>query len=148
MTEPSDSEIVSTRQRRIAQLAKQMPEKGLTSLTQLMDIDWLTEAYRRTRKDGAVGVDGQTAADYETGPGGQPPVAPGTREVGHVPGAAGATGAYPERRLETKPAPSAFPRWRTKCSSGRSSCCWSRSTSRTFSTARMGSGRGDRRTRP
>ena len=32
MTETSDSEIVSTRQRRIAQLAKQMPEKGLTSL--------------------------------------------------------------------------------------------------------------------
>jgi group II intron reverse transcriptase/maturase len=29
-----------------------------------MDIDWLREAYRRTRKDGAVGVDGQTAAEY------------------------------------------------------------------------------------
>jgi group II intron reverse transcriptase/maturase len=29
-----------------------------------MDLDWLKEAYRRTRKDGAVGVDGQTAADY------------------------------------------------------------------------------------
>jgi len=35
MTETSDSELVSTRQRRIAQLAKQMPEKGLTSLNQL-----------------------------------------------------------------------------------------------------------------
>ena len=31
----------------------------------LMDIDWLKEAYRRTRKDGAVGVDGQTAEEYE-----------------------------------------------------------------------------------
>jgi group II intron reverse transcriptase/maturase len=29
-----------------------------------MDLDWLREAYRRTRKDGAVGVDGQTAAHY------------------------------------------------------------------------------------
>jgi group II intron reverse transcriptase/maturase len=29
-----------------------------------MDIEWLKEAYRRTRKDGAVGVDGQTAKDY------------------------------------------------------------------------------------
>jgi len=29
-----------------------------------MDIDWLKEAYRKTRKDGAVGVDGQTAKDY------------------------------------------------------------------------------------
>jgi len=26
----------------------------------------LKEAYRRTRKDGAVGVDGQTAGEYET----------------------------------------------------------------------------------
>ncbi|MFQ5927608.1 MAG: group II intron reverse transcriptase/maturase [Terriglobia bacterium] len=38
---------------------------GFTSLAYLMDIDWLREAYRRTRKDGAVGVDGQTAAEYE-----------------------------------------------------------------------------------
>lgn len=65
MTEASDSEIVSTRQQRIAQLAKQMPQKGLTSLNQHLDLAWLREAYRRTRKDGAVGVDGQTAADYE-----------------------------------------------------------------------------------
>ena len=65
MREASDSELVSTRQRRIAQLAKQMPEKGLTSLNQHLDLTWLREAFRRTRKDGAVGVDGQTAADYE-----------------------------------------------------------------------------------
>lgn len=65
MTETSDSELVSTRQRRIAQLAKQMPEKGLTSLNQHLDPAWLREAYRRTRKDGATGIDGQTAADYE-----------------------------------------------------------------------------------
>ncbi len=67
MTETSDSEIVSTRQRRIAQLAKQMPGKGLTSLNQHLDLAWLREAYRRTRRDGAVGIDGQTAADYEKG---------------------------------------------------------------------------------
>jgi group II intron reverse transcriptase/maturase len=30
-----------------------------------MDSDWLHEAYRRTRHDGATGVDGQTGADYE-----------------------------------------------------------------------------------
>jgi len=29
-----------------------------------MDVDWLREAYLRTRKDGAVGVDGQTAEEY------------------------------------------------------------------------------------
>jgi len=42
-----------------------MPEKGLASLNQHLDLAWLREAYRRTRKDGAAGVDGQTAADYE-----------------------------------------------------------------------------------
>ena len=60
-----NSSDVSTKQERIATLAKQSPEMGFTSLAYLMDIAWLHEAYRRTRKDGAVGVDGQTASDYE-----------------------------------------------------------------------------------
>ena len=30
-----------------------------------IDIDWLREAHCRTCKDAEVGVDGQTAADYE-----------------------------------------------------------------------------------
>jgi group II intron reverse transcriptase/maturase len=38
---------------------------AFTSLAYLMDIDWLREAYRRTRKNGAVGVDGVTADEYE-----------------------------------------------------------------------------------
>jgi len=38
---------------------------AFTSLAYLVDIDWLKEAYRRTRKDGAAGVDGVTAAEYE-----------------------------------------------------------------------------------
>ena len=56
---------VSTKQQRIATLAKQSPHMAFTSLAYLMDIDWLKEAYRRTRKDGAVGVDGVTAEEYE-----------------------------------------------------------------------------------
>jgi RNA-directed DNA polymerase len=55
---------ISTRQQRIALLAKQSPQAALTTLAHHIDIDWLNEAYRRTRKDGAVGVDGQTAEDY------------------------------------------------------------------------------------
>jgi RNA-directed DNA polymerase len=35
-----------------------------TTLAHHIDVDLLFEAYRLTRKDGAVGVDGQTAADY------------------------------------------------------------------------------------
>lgn len=58
-------ETVSTKQQRIAMLAKQMPGVPLTSLSHHIDIDWMKEAFRRTRKDGATGADGQTAADYE-----------------------------------------------------------------------------------
>jgi len=59
--EPVD---VSTKQQRIAQLARQSPEMGFTSLAHLIDLDWLKEAFDRTRKDGAVGVDGQDGKDY------------------------------------------------------------------------------------
>jgi len=37
---------------------------AFTSLSQHIDIAWLQEAYRRTRKDGATGVDRQTAQEY------------------------------------------------------------------------------------
>jgi group II intron reverse transcriptase/maturase len=37
---------------------------GFTSLAYLMDIEWLTAAFHRTRKDGAPGVDGQTWSEY------------------------------------------------------------------------------------
>jgi RNA-directed DNA polymerase len=56
---------VSTKQERIASLARQSPEMGFTSLAYMMDTEWLHEAYCRTRKNGAVGVDGQTSAEYE-----------------------------------------------------------------------------------
>jgi group II intron reverse transcriptase/maturase len=37
---------------------------GFTSLNHHLDMAWLLEAFQRTRKDGAVGVDGQTKDDY------------------------------------------------------------------------------------
>jgi group II intron reverse transcriptase/maturase len=55
---------ISTKLQRIAMLANQSPKMAFTSLAYFIDIEWLQEAYRRTRKDGATGVDGQTAADY------------------------------------------------------------------------------------
>ena len=55
---------VSTKLGRIAELAKQAPDMKLSTLAHHIDDEWLTEAYRRTRKDGAVGVDGQTAEQY------------------------------------------------------------------------------------
>ena len=35
------------------------------SLHHVIDLDWMMEAYRLTRKDGAPGIDGVTAAEYE-----------------------------------------------------------------------------------
>src|SRR3954462_4111321 len=60
-----NSTIVSTKQERIAGLAKQSPQMAFTSLAYLLDLEWLKEAYQRTRKDGAVGVDGVTAEESE-----------------------------------------------------------------------------------
>jgi RNA-directed DNA polymerase len=57
-------EPVSTRLARVAELARQHPDRVLTSLSHHIDAALLREAYERTRKDGAVGVDGQTAAEY------------------------------------------------------------------------------------
>ncbi len=56
--------FVSTKRARIAQLAKQMPGVAIRSLSHHMDLEWLREAYSRTRKQCAVGVDGQTAEAY------------------------------------------------------------------------------------
>lgn len=56
---------VSTRLRRIAELARGAPDMVIRSLANHIDVEFLKEAYARTRKDGATGVDGQTAGEYE-----------------------------------------------------------------------------------
>lgn len=55
---------VSTKLRQIAELAGKAPEMVLTTLAHHIDVEFLREAFRRTRKDGAAGVDGQTAEEY------------------------------------------------------------------------------------
>ena len=55
---------ISTKSQQIAKLAKENPARVFTSLAHLIDINWLQEAYERTRKDGATGIDGQTATEY------------------------------------------------------------------------------------
>lgn len=62
----SSPDSICTRLQRIAELAREAPERVLTTLHHHIDLGWLEEAYRRTRKDGAVGVDGQTAESYAT----------------------------------------------------------------------------------
>jgi len=63
MTQGNGSNI-STKLQWIAELAKRKPGEALTTLSHHMDMEFMKEAYRRTRKDGAVGIDGQTALDY------------------------------------------------------------------------------------
>ncbi len=55
---------VSTKLQRIAELARRRPGEALTTLAHHIDLAFLQAAFKRTRKDGAVGVDGQTAAEY------------------------------------------------------------------------------------
>lgn len=64
MTRAQNLDPVSTRLQRIAQLAGEDRERILVSLAHHIDVDFLREAYRRTRKDGAPGVDDQTAEVY------------------------------------------------------------------------------------
>lgn len=99
-----NSESVSTKRARIATLAKQSPQMAFTSLAYLMDIDWLKEAYRRTRKDGAAGVDGVTAEDYEQDLEGNLQRLL-DREVRRVPRPARAARVYSKGRLEHRDSP-------------------------------------------
>ena len=65
MTRTSSLKVISTRQEKLAALARIEPKLELTTLAHHIDEMWLAEAYRRTRKDGAVRVDGVTAKAYE-----------------------------------------------------------------------------------
>ena len=64
MTETQSSQDVSTKLERIAKLARDKRGVSLQTLAHHIDVNWLREAYRRTRKDGARGVDGQSAEAY------------------------------------------------------------------------------------
>lgn len=61
MTESPSSQDISTKLQRIAKLAKEIQGTSINTLAHYIDVDWLREAFRRTRKDGARGIDGQSA---------------------------------------------------------------------------------------
>lgn len=63
MTESPSSLGISPKLERIAKQAKEI-QGAINTLAHYIDVDWLREAYRRTRKDGARGVDGQSAGAY------------------------------------------------------------------------------------
>ena len=60
-----NSTNLSTKRQWIADLARGKPGTVLFSLHHVIDLEWMQEAYALTRKGGATGIDGTTAADYE-----------------------------------------------------------------------------------
>lgn len=64
MPESSNSTSVETRLQRIAALSRMIQGAPVRTLAHHIDVDFMREAYRRTRKGGARGVDGQTAEDF------------------------------------------------------------------------------------
>jgi len=64
MRDTQKSQIISAAIRQIAEQARNEPTKVFISLAHRMDVDFLTEAYRRVRKDGAPGLSGVTAKEY------------------------------------------------------------------------------------
>jgi RNA-directed DNA polymerase len=64
MTKTPSSATISTKLERIATRAREAPGMAFTTLAHHIDLAWLQEAYRRTRKGGATGVDRQTAEQY------------------------------------------------------------------------------------
>jgi RNA-directed DNA polymerase len=62
--ETSSSESISTRLQRVAEVSRKGPEMVWTTLSQHIDLELLKRAYQRTRKDGATGIDGQSAKEY------------------------------------------------------------------------------------
>lgn len=64
MQETQGFGTISPGLQRIADRAGRFPEEAFTALAHHIDMALLTEAYHRTRKDAALGVDGQTAKAY------------------------------------------------------------------------------------
>jgi RNA-directed DNA polymerase len=55
---------LSTKRQWIADLARSKRGVALRSLHHVVDLEWMKEAWRLTRKDGAAGIDGVVASDY------------------------------------------------------------------------------------
>src|ERR1700681_2336878 len=60
-----DAAKLLTKRHWIVELAMRKPGTQLFSLHHIIDFEWMREAYWLTRKDGATGIDGMTAQEYE-----------------------------------------------------------------------------------
>src|SRR5580658_1321199 len=135
-----------TKRHWIAELARRKPGGVLHSLNHVIDFEWMREAYLRTRKDGATGIDGVTAADYEAN------LEANLRDLLERI-KSGRYHAPPVRRTYIPKAdgsrrPLGIPTFEDKIArAARSPWSWRRSTSRISCRARTASGPDDRRIR-
>jgi hypothetical protein len=97
-------------------MSKQMPTAVLWSLSHHVDVEWLLEAYHRTRKDGALGIDGQSAQEYAKELGNHLQSLLNRAKSGNTERLQ-SVGTHPERRW--RDARWAFQRSRTRCCSAR-----------------------------
>jgi RNA-directed DNA polymerase len=65
VTETSSLDTTSTKLAWIAEIARRNPSFRFTNLAHLLTIEWLREAHRHVRRDGAAGVDRITAEQYD-----------------------------------------------------------------------------------
>ena len=65
MTSALELGSMSTRRRRIAEISRRHKDEGLRTLAHFIDIHWLYAAWKKTRKDGALGVDDMTWGEYD-----------------------------------------------------------------------------------
>ena len=133
---------VYTKQQRIAELARIHPDVSFTSLAHHIDLVWLYEAFGRTRKDGAPGIDKQTAEEYEK------ELNANLRSLWNALSRESTLrrrccGRISRKiRQRMKPVLSVYRRSRIRCFRGPGKWCWSLYMNRNFWTAHMGSGRG------
>ena len=64
MSETSSSGNISTQLLRITNLAKQAPDMRFTTLAHHLNRELLEQSFRRTRKSGAPGIDGELGTEY------------------------------------------------------------------------------------
>jgi retron-type reverse transcriptase len=58
-------DTLSTKQRRIAEAARKFSGESLKSVAHHIDVEWMYCAYELVRRDGAKGIDGVGAEEYE-----------------------------------------------------------------------------------
>src|SRR5215468_9836188 len=134
---------LSTKRQWIADLARRKPGEVLFSLHHVIDLEWMQEAYALTRKDGATGIDGVTAEQYEANL--EANLSDLLERIKS--GRYRRCGEPTSRKRMARNGRSAFRPSKTRWRSGRSRWFWKLFMNRTFGPARTAFGRNGRRTR-